>query len=303
MNINDLKIFQAVAEHGSFTKAAAITNTVQSNVTARIKFLESYFNAKLLERTTRQIELTDEGLQVLKAAKELQLIIDKTKSSISKTISSPKGTIKIGCIQSTAALRAPGILGNFTTTYPEMDFRLKTGTTNDLIKDVLSFKLDGAFISGNIKNSLLDVESVFMEELSIVTSSINKSLEQTFNNGKPVKLIVFSKGCSYRDRLINILESIDLKRFKLIEVDTLDGIINSVEAGVGITLLPLELIKKHYYYRGLNTFAPAKKFSTCPTIFIKRKDFPMNEGYDLFVQSIIKGYSQNVQKTDIGILS
>jgi DNA-binding transcriptional LysR family regulator len=294
MNINDFKIFQAVAEHGSFTKAAAVTNTVQSNVTARIKFLEEYFNAKLLKRTTRRIELTDAGLQVLKAAKELQTIIDKTKSSISDIPLPPKGVIKIGCIQSTAALRAPGILENFTNEYPFMEFKLKTGTSSGLVKDVLSFKLDGAFVAGKVENTALDVQQVAIEELCIVASSANMTFEQLVSNAKSIKLIVFNKGCSYREHLADMLTDMNFHKYKFIEVDTLEGIINTVEAGVGITLLPIELIKRHYAYRNLNTFSLQGQFSKSPVIFIKRKDFPMSDGYTLFIQSIINGYSSEV---------
>lgn len=294
MNINDFKIFQAIAEHGSFTKAAAVTNTVQSNVTARVKFLEEYFNAKLLKRTTRSIELTDAGLQVLRAAKELQTIIDKTRSSISETPLPPNGIIKIGCIQSTAALRAPGILESFTNEYPQMEFRLKTGTSNGLVKEVLAYKLDGAFIAGNVENADLDIQPVAIEELCIVASSVNTTLEQLLNSAKPVKLIVFSKGCSYREHLVNILASMHFTRYKFIEVDTLEGIINTVESGVGITLLPIELIKKNYSYRDLNTFSLPKQFAKSPVLFVKRKDFPMSEGYTLFLESIINGYTTEV---------
>ena len=61
MQINDLLIFQAVAEHSSFSKAAAATHTVQSNVTARIKMLETEFNTTLFARTSRSIQMTDAG--------------------------------------------------------------------------------------------------------------------------------------------------------------------------------------------------------------------------------------------------
>ena len=53
MNINDLNMFIAVAEYESITKSAAINNTVQSNVSARIKYLEEQLGVTLLIRTTR----------------------------------------------------------------------------------------------------------------------------------------------------------------------------------------------------------------------------------------------------------
>lgn len=286
MYINDLKIFESVAEHGSFTKAAAINNTVQSNVTGRIKFLEEFFNTKLFVRSTRKIELTDEGLQVLQCAKEIQLSINRTKTSITKLSTPLSGIIKIGCIHTTAAFRTPGILQTFTDQYPDVSFKLKTDVTANLINDVLKFKLDGAFVSGEVNNEALDVQHVFLEDLSIITSTADK--KTIF--GKPVKLIVFNSGCSYRQRFLEILEEKKMDSYKIIEIDTLEGIINSVEAGIGITLLPTELILKHYGYRSLNLMRLPKKFSKCVTQFIKRKDYPSEEIHQLFFNSIINGY-------------
>ncbi|WP_346770777.1 LysR substrate-binding domain-containing protein [Chryseobacterium sp. GM_Chr_1] len=149
--------------------------------------------------------------------------------------------------------------------------------------------MDGAFVSGNVDHRDLEIQNVFMEELSIVTSNLDgKSIF-----GKlPVKLIVFSKGCSYREILVSILEQKKIDSYKIIEIDTLEGIINSVEAGVGITLLPTELIKTNYSYRSLNMISPIKRFLNCHTQFIKRKDFPMEPIYELFFESIVKGYSK-----------
>ncbi|HEU0228594.1 MAG TPA: LysR family transcriptional regulator [Arachidicoccus soli] len=291
MYIKDFIIFQAVVEHGSFTKAAAITNTVQSNVTARIKFLEEEFGAQLLNRTTKRIELTEAGQKLLKAAKELQLIIEETKSSINGNTIIPKGIIKIGCIHTTAALRAPSILENFTNNYPEVEFRLKTGTSLGLMKEVLSYKLDGAFVAGGIKNTKLIMQPVIMEELCIVTPSATyQTLEQLKNTSKLLKLIVFNNGCSYRERLQSFLKKMEIEKYKFIEMDTLDGIMNTVEAGLGITLMPVELIKKHYSYRQLTTIPLPKRFAKIQTVFVRRKDFPVSEGYHLFLQIIINGY-------------
>lgn len=290
MYINDFKIFQAVAEHNSFTKAAIATNTVQSNVTARIKFLEEHFNARLFERTSRKIELTTAGEQLLKVARELQLMLENAKASISGVAAPVKGLIKIGCIHTTAALRAPGLLQRFTADYPEMEFHLKTGTTASLIKDVLAYKLDGAFIAGTTADAALTVQPVVTEELCIVTSSMVTSIDQLKTSSKRLKLVVFSNGCSYRKRFETLLGDWENKRFTVIEVDTLEGIMNTVEAGIGITLLPFALIDKYYGYRDIRTFRLPKSFAKVPTVFIKRKDIPMSEGYRLFLKSIEDGY-------------
>lgn len=289
MNINDLKLFVSTAEYESITKAAAIGNTVQSNVSARIKYLEEQLGTKLLFRSTRRVQPTEAGLKFLKIAKETITAIDEFKAAVQGN-TPPQGLIKIGCIHSTAALRAPGILQKFTSEYPDIDFKLKTGTSGDLVKDVLAFKLDGAFVAGKVDHPELIIKPILIEELCLVASSIYASLERLQMHAKPLKLVVFSKGCSYREMLEEVLSTTVVKKIKFVEIDTLDGIINTVESGIGLTLLPIELIKNHYAYRNLVTFPLPEHFAKCQTVFVKRKDYPMSESYKRFFDSIMKGY-------------
>lgn len=289
-NINDLRLFISSAEHSSLTKAAIINNTVQSNVSARIKYLEGELSVSLFNRNTRRIELTEEGIQFLKIAKKIILSLNDFELSVNKDNSQGKKPIKLGSIQTTAALRAPYILHTFLSQHPDIEFQLKTGNTNSLIKEVLSFKLDGAFVSGDISHHDLDVQPIITEELCIVSPSIYPSIEKLNAIPNFIKLIVFNKGCSYRERFSEIITGLDIQKFRYMELDTLEGIINSVEQGIGITLLPIELVKNNYSYRSIQIMTLPKHFSNVQTVFIKRKDFPMNEGYSLFYDSIIKGY-------------
>ena len=285
MNINDLKIFIAVAEYESITKSAAINNTVQSNVSARVKYLEAQLGVTLLTRTTRVIKLTEEGILFLKAAKEIINILSDYKNSVNKN-GVVTGQLKIGALQSVAAFRAPDILQRFVSKYPEMDFILKTGTTDELIKKVLSFKLDGAFVAGRVKHSDLIVKPIIMEKMCIVSTPLYGSIDLLKKSNKPIKLIVFSKGCSYRNLLEELLTEMGLINLKIMEMDSLDSIIQSVENGLGITLLPEELIKKNYAYRSLVKIKIPIKYALYPTVFIRMKNSLSNRGLQLFENSI-----------------
>lgn len=289
-NTNDLRLFISSAEYGSFTKAAAVNNTVQSNVSARIKYLEEMLKVKLFSRSTRSVELTEEGVLFLKLAREIILSISNFSLAINKNGSPVKKLIRIGCIQTTAALRAPEILQRFSSDYPNVEFQLKTGTTEQLIKEVLSFKLDGAFVTSDLSHPDIEVQPVIKEKLCIVSSSLYPSIHKLRKISGAVKLIVFNKGCSYRKKLNEILSEMNFDTFKYVEMDTLEGIINSVEEGIGITLLPVELIERYYSYRNIQMISLPEHFSDVPTVFIKRKDFPKDNDYSLFLESIAKGY-------------
>ena len=285
MNINDLNIFIGVAEYESITKAAVINNTVQSNVSARIKYLEEQLGVKLFIRTTRMLELTAEGTQFLKVAKEIVNSLNDFKNTVSKN-GSLTGQLKIGSLQSVAALRAPDILQRFVSGYPDMEFVLKTGTNDELIKKVLSFKLDGAFVAGKVKHPDLTVKPVITEKLCIVSSPLYSSIDNLNKSTKPIKLIVFSKGCSYRKLLEELLSEMGLKKLKFVEMDSLDSIIQSVENGLGITLLPEALIRKNYAYRSLAILKIPAKYARYPTVFIRMKNSSSNRGLQLFEDSI-----------------
>jgi DNA-binding transcriptional LysR family regulator len=289
MQTNDLNLFITAAEYGSLTKAAAIHHTVQSNVSARIKSLEDEVGIKFFVRSTRHIELTKEGERFLKLAKGITSSIDEFKLSVTGK-NTYQRVMKIGCIQTTAALRAPEIFRNFSQQYPDIEFKLKTGTTPGLIKEVLSFKLDGAFVTGEISHPELDSCPVIEEELCIVSAATFPGFDK-ISGRKPIKLIVFDLGCSYRDLLNKLLDNMEISDRKFIEFDTLEGIINTVENGLGITLLPVELIKKHYSYRNLKILPYPQHLPKVQTVFIKRKDLQAGEIYSLFFESIINWYS------------
>src|SRR5882757_9839790 len=113
MNTNDLKIFEAVAAHGSFTKAAELTNTVQSNVTARIKSLEDEFGMHMLTRTSRRVELTAAGRKLLRYSRQIGRLSDAAKHEITKADQVMRQW-HIGCIETTVVLKIPASINHIT---------------------------------------------------------------------------------------------------------------------------------------------------------------------------------------------
>lgn len=290
MQINDLLIFQAVAEQGSFTKAAAATNTVQSNVTARVKSLEKEFDTVLFERTSRSITLTASGVELLKASREILLLINKAKDAIHHQTDTIRGTIRIGCIHTTAALRVPGILQTFGETFPDVEFRLKSGTSAGLIKEVLNAQLDGAFVAGDVTDDRLLIQPIVTEDLCVVTSALVPNFDHLKQSRKRLKLIVFDDGCSYRRHFENIIQDWQYNKVSLVEMDTLEAILNAVENNIGVTLLPVELIERHYKHKALKTFNPPPGSAQMRINFVKRKDRTMSEAYQKFFQLLADGY-------------
>jgi DNA-binding transcriptional LysR family regulator len=87
-----------------------------------------------------------------------------------------------------------------------------------------------------------------------------------------VKIIVFEQGCVYRARLESWLSYKGIINYKSTVVNSLEGIVNFVEAGLAITILPLELIEQYYPNRQLRTFSIGKELGSTTTMIIYRKN-------------------------------
>jgi len=281
MNTNDLKIFEAVATSGSFTKAAAAMFTVQSNVTARIKSLEEEFGVELFTRTSRKVELTLGGQTLMQYCKQIGHLLEEAKDNIQSS-NKVNGTLKVGCIETTMALKVPEILNSFEEDYPEVELEFKSDMRNNLINDVLNYKLDAAFVSAPVNVNGLAQINIKEEQLVILTSSIGPKLNELLEK-QPVKIVVFDEGCIFRARLESWLSSRGIVHYKSTVLNSIEGIINFVEAGLGMSLLPEEVISRYYSGRKITTHSLNKQLSTMNTVLVFKKDVSQSRALKVFV--------------------
>src|SRR5215469_12676043 len=162
MNLADLKVFEAVARLGGMNRAAVELNTVQSNITGRIKSLEADIGCPLFERRPRGVALTAAGRRLLPyALRAMQLIAEARCAA--RDDGSPRGLLTIGSLETTAALRLTPLLAGYAANYPQVDLVLRTGTTHELVAATLEQRCDGAFVCGPVGQPELHEEIMFRE--------------------------------------------------------------------------------------------------------------------------------------------
>jgi DNA-binding transcriptional LysR family regulator len=282
MNTNDLKIFEAVATTGSFTKAATSMFTVQSNVTARIKRLEEEFGTELFHRTSRKVELTPGGQILMQYCKKIGQLVAEAKGSI-KSGDQIYGSLKVGCIETTMALKVPEILNQFGDNHPGVELEFKSAMRSALIDDVINYDLDAAFVSAPVNISGLDQIKIREEQLLILTASQGLRLEELLTE-QPLKIVVFGEGCIFRARLESWLSSKGIIHYKHIVVNSIEGIINFVEAGLGISLLPEEVIFNYYAGRKIKHHCLDKQLGTMTTVLVFRKEESRSSALNAFIK-------------------
>jgi DNA-binding transcriptional LysR family regulator len=282
MDVADLKVFEAVARHGSMNKAATELHTVQSNVTARIRSLEREVGIALFNRNVRGVSLTPAGHRMLPyAARLAKLVTDAKLAAMDE--GSPIGTLALGTLETTAALRLSPFLSQFVRRYPQVRLSLTTGTSCSLTADVAECRLDGAFVAGPVDHPDLYYETIFHEELVLVTPRTIRSIE-SLRSVKELKTIVYRLGCSYRVRLESLLSDMGIVTATPLEFGSLDAIVACVAAGIGITLLPRGVVSNAVEQDlvAIHTIAPDK--AHVETLFIRRQDAYVSSAMQAFVE-------------------
>jgi DNA-binding transcriptional LysR family regulator len=284
MDATDLKTFEAVARLGGMNRAAAELNTVQSNVTTRIRALEEELGTPLFQRHSRGVVLTDAGRRLLPYAERIGSLLRVARRAVADE-GRPSGTLTVGSLETTAALRLPQHLVSFAATYPEVDLTLTPGTTAELVERVREHQVEGAFVCGPVNHPDLVEEVVFREELVLVTARHIKSLAEALAK-RDLKIVVLRLGCSYRQRLEEVLARRGVVAVRRLDFGTIDGIMGCVSAGVGITLLPRSVAAAaHEAGRVALHTLPAEE-AEVDTVFIRPRDGFVSSALDAFLRCV-----------------
>jgi DNA-binding transcriptional LysR family regulator len=273
VELSDLMTFSTVARLGGVTRAADELNTVQSNITQRIKSLEAEIGTPLFERHSRGMTLTGAGRRLLPYAQRLAAL-SREAVLAAREDGEPKGPLSIGSMETTAAVRVPALLAEFHRRFPAVQLSLRTAPTADLVAAVLDGSLDGAFVAGPIEHAELTGVTAFREELVLVTARRWTSLA-ALRAGTPESgptALVFRTGCTYRQRLEQLLTEFGWPSAARFELGTLDGMIGCVAAGMGITLLPRAVVERNDLSGDIRIHSLSPAQSRVDTLFIQRRN-------------------------------
>ena len=267
MDINELRIFKAVAEEGSVSRAATRLNFVQSNVTARIRQMEDRLNVKLLHRKSRGVDLTPAGRVLLDYAGRIIALVDEAVRIVQER-EPLAGRLIIGALETTAAVRLPSVLSEYHRRFPSVDLQLVTGTALDLIQQILDYKLDGVFVDGLIDHPELIVEDSFIEEMVMLSAAGDDPLLHE----RPITILAFPLGCFYRNQLETWLHKSGFIPYRIMEFSTIETIIGCVSAGMGITFLPRSVLIGNLSTKSIAIHSLPAEVSHVTTRFLKRKN-------------------------------
>jgi DNA-binding transcriptional LysR family regulator len=289
LDAKDLKVFEAVARFGGMKRAALELNTVQSNVTARIRQLESYLGVPLFERRPNGMKLTPAGVRLLPYAFEVRAAIANAKRAISD-IGTPRGQLLIGSRKTTASIHMTAILSSYITAYPDVDVRIRAETSPLLKEMVIERKLEGAFVCDPIDHHDLVTELIFDEELVVYTAPYVTELRALPPDC--IKMIVLGQGSLYEKQLEAVLTRQGFTTTRVMELGSLEGIMSCVSAGLGVTLLPRSLLNSGAVRDQVRAHSVTDENCRVQTIFIRRRDSYFSSALSAFLDCV-RSYAKN----------
>ena len=171
-----LKVFRAVAERLSFTRAADELFITQPAVTKHINELEKQLGVPLFVRRRNAVALTPQGELLLGYVRRLLALYAELNDAFAGDGETFGGELAVGASTTISQYVLPAILSRFKKRYPEVRLTLCNGNTELIERMVADEKLDFGVIEGNAGNPQLHYETFMEDELVLVTSAGNRSL-------------------------------------------------------------------------------------------------------------------------------
>ena len=288
MDLAALRIFRAVVDEGLVIRAAERLNTVQSNVTTRIRQLEEELETPLFDRINRRLVITPAGHLLAEYADRLLALADEAKAAV-RASGSPQGVLRLGTMETTAAARLPATLARFRAEQPNVTVHLSAGPTAELIDGVLQHRLDAALVAAPIIHPFLNTRAVMDEELALISAADWPTLENASSLAArgPLAVFTFREGCSYRQRLLDWLRASGVPIARINEFGTFEAIIGCIAAGMGVGLLPKSVLGPHLAAQTLRTHPTPSHVANAQTLLIWHRERSRHVARDAFVDCLI----------------
>lgn len=239
MELSQLRIFQAVAETGSVTRAAELLHRVPSNLSTRLRQLEEQLGVELFHRERQRLQLSPAGKVLLDYAARMLALHDEAFAAVQG--GQPAGEFILGSMYSTAAIHLPVLLARYHKTYPAVNLQVQTAPSGELLEGLLAGRLDAALLDGPLSLSGLDGVPLCEETLVMITEPDHPPVRSARDvAGRPV--FTFRKGCSYRMRLEAWYAHDHAAMGRAMEIESYQSMLACVVAGSGVALMSQSML-------------------------------------------------------------
>lgn len=251
MELRHLRYFLILAQELSFTKASEKLFIAQPPLSRQIKELETELNAKLFNRNNKRVELTEAGKYYVKEISQLLQSLDRINLKAEKISQHISGEFRIAYISSTFSGDISELVKFLSSKYPFVNFRLYEVPTVEQVVGLEQGKIDLGIIRAPLYSPDIDTRLWFRDSFSLVfnRSKVNIRSEKEIKKLRDETFVFFNKEYApfYYDTLIEICAKYGFTPKIVHESNNISSIIQLVKNGLGISIVPTNIVKSHNY--------------------------------------------------------
>lgn len=245
MKIIQLEYFIAVVKYNNFTQAAKFLHISQPSLTATIKKLENNLGYDLLTRTTKDIKITEKGIQFYNYAVKLVQEYHQTMEKMHDLKMSEAPKIKLSILESTTQWVSQ-IIALHRQQYMSQNYLIsELHNQNDILDHLLNFEEHLALSNEKISHEA--IQSTPLYEESYILLAPKNTFNQQYITINDLPLILPKKGSQVRQHLDDYFKRMNLRPDIVLEVDRFEAATNFVHKGLGYAIIP------RFYYQSFNT--------------------------------------------------
>jgi LysR family hydrogen peroxide-inducible transcriptional activator len=288
--IKQLRYLIAISETLNFTRAAEVCFVGQSTLSAGLKELEDSLGVQLVERDKHSVSLTPIGQGVVERAQRLIVQADDLVDFVEGSAGTMMGIIKLGVIPTIAPFLLPLFLPKMKEQFPDLKIILREDLTANLIDKLNHHELDFALIALPYDTKGFLMKELFNDEFWLIGNQDDPSLknkEIQLTNRLTDRILLLEEGNCLREHTLAACKKTDTTSQSGIEATSLLTLVQMVEYGLGMALLPEMAVKSgllkntHLIARPLTAPAPNRKIA-----LIARSSTARIEEFNALVQVI-----------------
>ncbi|WP_068620957.1 LysR family transcriptional regulator [Paenibacillus tuaregi] len=242
-----LLVFITVVERGNFTRSAEELHMTQPAVSQYIQSLERAMGARLLDRTNKYVKLTRAGQIVYEHAVQMKGLYLKMHNLVDDLLHNAGGELTIGASYTYGEYILPHVIARLRTAYPLVKPRITIGNTRDIAAAVLHSHLEIGVVEGELQHEKLIVEPFAEDSMYIIVSGSHKWAGQGVIPAEEAAKeiwILREPGSGTRAAADKLFARLGFTPKETMEFGSTQIIKESVEAGLGITLLSSSAVRK-----------------------------------------------------------
>ena len=289
IHLDHLRVFQAVAETGSFTRAADVVHLTQPGISKHIKQMEESFGTPLFDRSGRKATLTEAGAILFEATQGVMAIIDVAEQRIEDLKGLRGGRLRLGTSFPIGVYLLPRVLAQFRRKYPAIEVTLNITVSGMIGPKVLASEIDLGLASYEPPDSRLVTQAFMTDELVAIFPRDHKLAHKRHITPQQLTehtFVVAAPGAGTRTLLEERLRDQGIVLQKVLDFGNLEGVKHAVEAGLGISIQARSVVEREIASGSMRAVKLAGIDATIPFFYVCRKNAHLSHAANALIEML-----------------